>query len=61
MTLEKTLQNLRKFGWFKNLKDFSIKTKSYKESKKIVDSLVFLDFKNPASFKGNVEFGFYHI
>lgn len=61
MTLDKTLINLRKFGWFKNLKDFSIKTKSHKESKKIVDSLVFLGFKNPVNFKGNANFGFYNV
>jgi hypothetical protein len=61
MTLEKTIKNLRHFGWFKRLKEFSIKTNNSFLSKKIINSLISLGFKNPSNFCGDSIGGYYQI
>lgn len=61
MTLEKTLKNLRKFGWFKELKSFAIETNGSNKSKKIFNTLISLGYYNPTDLHGNASEGYYVV
>jgi hypothetical protein len=61
MTLEKTLNNLRKFGWFKGLKSFAIEINGNNKSKKIFNTLISLGYNNPSNLHGNADEGYYYL